>query len=195
MKVYVVKRPRPLRFLVLLALVLLALAYLAATWRVARETLGGPTAGAPAGSEPGVLSPGEVLVRGASEAGGEASLPALAPAGDFFVEARLERDRERAEKGRMLQAIVDDPQSTAQAREVAESELVELAQAALAEGQAEAILKAKGYKDALVILTGKSATVVLQTAGISAADAAVAADAVAQAAGLPREAVNVVAHP
>lgn len=204
-----VKRPEPLKFFIFLILLAGALLYVSAAWRAGglpTTGSGGPgiTVGSP--SEPGVTVPGDVLVTGPSEATGAGSAwPVTAGAGapgadagagqDYYVEARLERERTRSQEADILQRIVDDPQSSGDARQKAEQALLAIARKAEEEGDAEAILKAKGYDDAIVFLADASATVVLKTFGLTPSDVAVAADAVGRAAGLPAEDVNVVARP
>ena len=79
----------------------------------------------------------------------------------YFAAYRLDREQARAEESRRLQEVIDHPNSTAAARDEASARLLELAAAAQAEQQAEALLKAKGYGETVVILSPSRATVLV----------------------------------
>ncbi|MBX5476625.1 MAG: SpoIIIAH-like family protein [Clostridia bacterium] len=194
----IVKRPQPLRFALFLLILAAIFLYASAKWQAfQRETLGSATGDVTVmqPSEPGTSVPGEMLIQAPSES--ESSVATLAPASgdDYYVEARLERERARSEEGDLLQKIVDDPQSSVSARQEAEQKLMALAQVAEQEAAVEAVLRAKGYKDAVVLLANGTATVVLKVASIGAEDVARAVDAVTRITDVPEEAINVLAKP
>ncbi|MBE3590670.1 MAG: SpoIIIAH-like family protein [Firmicutes bacterium] len=195
----IVKRPQPLRFILFLILLAAIFLYASAKWQAfQRATLGsseGSGVTVSQASEPGSSVPGEMLIQ--SPASSESSVAALAAQSgeDYYVEARLERERARSEEGDLLQKIIDDPQSSAEARQEAEQKLLALARTAEEEAAVEAVLRAKGYADAVVLLENGTATVVLKVQALGPDDVARAVDAVTRLTGVPEEAVNVVAKP
>lgn len=68
----------------------------------------------------------------------------------FFVEYRLERDRVRGQEIEMLNEMIDNPRVGAEARLEAEQQLLHLVDLAERELIVENMLKAQGYKDALL---------------------------------------------
>lgn len=160
------------RFLLFLALVAAALAYLSARWdEYARETA---RRQAGAGDE-------AVLV-GASAGEG----------GDFFAETRLERERARSAYRQQLRALAEG--AAEPERAAAERQLVDLSWQALKEKEAEALVRARGYRDALVLLYREGAVVIVRAGILSDDERRTIAAAVAQVTGLGAERVRVWRH-
>lgn len=140
-----------------------------------------------AGKAPGVAG----IPTGAAGAGPTAD-PALAE-GDFFAEFRLERDRAHAQEREMLERILqaggDD-----QARREAQARYLALSRAMGLEAALEALIRGRGYADAVVMITGDSAQVVVRAPALDARQAAHLADLVRQVAGVRPQAVQVVAR-
>ncbi|MDI3269550.1 MAG: SpoIIIAH-like family protein [Bacillota bacterium] len=185
------------RWVAFLFLFLLALYYVVhgQVWqRWAREIRGSLQVSVP--SDPDVTWPEEILVREEAPSG---EMPVLGTPGgwsqDYFGDARRERNRAWQEAATLLQAMVDDPQVTAEGRRQAEAKLLQLVRERERAPQLEALLKAKGYDDALVLFGEGSATVVLKTQGISREDVARVLDAAQQVLEIPVEAIHILARP
>lgn len=99
-------------------------------------------------------------------------------AADYFAQARMERTASRDESVATLQSILGGGDRT-------EDELVTDAIAAVetsklieSESTIESLVKAQGYTDCIVYLDGDSAKVVVQTDGLSSAQAAAIKDVI-----------------
>lgn len=112
----------------------------------------------------------------------------------FFVVSRLEREQARSQRLELLEKIVDNPHTDAEARRQAEQELVELTRKITQETEIESLIQARGYEQVLVYLYDEAAVVIVQADELTDAQAAQAADAVAKVAGVPFPAISVMAR-
>ncbi|MDO4581157.1 MAG: SpoIIIAH-like family protein [Bacillota bacterium] len=80
----------------------------------------------------------------------------------FFAEARLSRDDSRAEQLAQLDKIIADEGGSPALREEAEQKRLELTAVNEAEMQAENLLAARDFGEAVVLLTQEQATVMLR---------------------------------
>ncbi|MBO8128481.1 MAG: SpoIIIAH-like family protein [Peptococcaceae bacterium] len=80
---------------------------------------------------------------------------------EFFVEYRMERERARDRQVEYLQEIIEDPQAGDDARARAQNRLLEISEIIEKEVKLENILRAKGFKDAIVFLENNAITVVV----------------------------------
>jgi hypothetical protein len=185
---------RLLRFVAFLALLAGILAYVAWQWGAWSRPSAAPPATSPAPQAGTAPLPAPVPVPAPAPAPVPAAgEPAPAPP-DFFQMARLDRDRARSEAIDLLRSVADDPRAAPSAREGADLKLQRIADRIRREARAEDLLKAKGYRDALVMLESGGATAVVRAASLSAADVARIADAVSRAAGVAPESINVLAR-
>lgn len=178
------------RFVVFLTLMALLFGYVAWKWRdFQRQTA---TEGKAA---PLVVAPGrESLPPPAASPAAPAAAPA--PASEaFFTEGRMERDRARSQQMELLKELIAQPQASAEARARAEAELLALSRRAAQEAEIENLLRARGFRDALVYLYSNSAVVVVRAGSLTPAQVAQVADAVSRVAGIPFESVSVLAKP
>lgn len=113
---------------------------------------------------------------------------------DFYVEARLERDRSRSEEKQLLQDILADQKSTPEARGEAQRRLMELTRRAALESEAESLIRAKGFPDSVVFLNERGAVVVVRARALSPGQAARIADATAAATGLPFAQIRIIPY-
>lgn len=116
------------------------------------------------------------------------------PQRDFYVEARLERDRSRSEEKQLLQEVLADQKSTPEARAEAQRRLMEAVRRAAKESEAESLIRAKGFADAVVFLHDDGAVVVVRAAALRPGDAARIADAASAATGVPFAAVRITPY-
>lgn len=109
----------------------------------------------------------------------EESAAAETEARALFAAYRLERESSREQELALLQEVIDDPQSSGEARREAEQRRLAIAQAVENEAAAESLLRARGFGETVVLISGEQATVIcgLELTGASAAQiAAVTAD-------------------
>ncbi|ADG82570.1 SpoIIIAH-like family protein [Thermincola potens] len=81
----------------------------------------------------------------------------------FFIEYRMQRDRARGQQIDLLREIVNNANSTEDVRKEAQRRLLQISQLLEKEMEIENMIRAKGFKDAVVFLQDKSATVIVQT--------------------------------
>ncbi|MHB9096018.1 MAG: SpoIIIAH-like family protein, partial [Eubacteriales bacterium] len=81
---------------------------------------------------------------------------------EFFVEYRLERDRTRSQQLDLLREIVNNQNSPDETRKEAQRRLLAISQAIDTEMKLENLIKAENFKDTVVFVQDKSATVIIQ---------------------------------
>jgi len=79
----------------------------------------------------------------------------------FFVEYRLDRDKIRGKQLELLKKIVEDPNSVAETRQEAQQKIIQITNYLEQELQLEKLIKAKGFKDAVVFIQPQSVTAVV----------------------------------
>ncbi|PZN13499.1 MAG: SpoIIIAH-like family protein [Bacillota bacterium] len=199
----------PGKFLVFLVVVAVVFAYIAAKWEEFNQqgalqgaALGDATAtgdeagqgssldGWDASGDQGALegTAGEETGQAGS---GEAN--PLAGAGGF-ADLRVERQAIYDRQVERLQAIANNANASASAREQAQQALVQLTQRQGVEQQIEQLIRSKGYEDAVVFVYDQAAIVVLKADRFQQADAARVADIVRQVTGIGYEGIRIVAR-
>jgi len=88
----------------------------------------------------------------------------------FFVEYRLDRDRTRSQQIDLMREIVNNQNSSDEARSEAQRRLLAISQDIETEMKLEHLIKAEGFKDAVVFAQEKSATVIVQTPALTEID-------------------------
>lgn len=200
----------PGKFLVFLVVVAVVFAYIAAKWEEFNQqgalqgaALGDTTAtgdeagqvgtgleGWDAAGDQGALegTPGEET----GQAGSGEGEP-LGGAGGF-ADLRVERQAIYDRQLERLQAIANNANASASAREQAQQALVQLTQRQGVEQQIEQLIRSKGYEDAVVFVYDQAAIVVLKADRFEQADAARVADIVRQVTGIGYEGIRIVAR-
>ena len=99
---------------------------------------------------------------------------------DSFASSRLTREQARDEAVSTLKEISENEQAGQEARDEAAAQISALAEDSVAEANAESMIRAKGYQDAVVMIGSDSVNVVVAMAegGLSAADVTVIKDIV-----------------
>lgn len=113
---------------------------------------------------------------------------------EFFMEYRLERERVRGQETEMLNEMINNPQVGSEARLEAEQQLLQLVNLMEKELLAENLLKAQGYKDALLFSCRKGTTVMVEAEKLEAEDFLRVTETVATTIEIPREEVQVIQH-
>ncbi|HHT70075.1 MAG: SpoIIIAH-like family protein [bacterium] len=106
---------------------------------------------------------------------------------DFYVEQRLDRDRVRSQEIDTLREIIHNPNTDEENRKEAQARLILLSEELAKEVEIEALIKAKGFADALVYLHSDSVHVLVKAPDLTADEAARIGDVVARSSGLPLE--------
>ncbi|WP_051276580.1 SpoIIIAH-like family protein [Desulfovirgula thermocuniculi] len=110
----------------------------------------------------------------------------------FFVDYRLDRERARSRQVEVLREVINNPQSSAEARKAAQEKLLALSQGMAQEVEVENLIRAKGFKDAAVYLDGKGATVVVRAAHITSEEARRIAELISRSTGVPEQNVVII---
>lgn len=114
------------------------------------------------------------------------------PAGDsFFVDFRIERETQRSRQMELLREIADAPATEAATRKEAQEKLMALSQQAERETRTENILRAKGFKDAVVAVEEGGVTVVVR-GGVTPEETATIITLVYRGLGIPQEQVMII---
>lgn len=109
---------------------------------------------------------------------GEAQLVS-ATVSDYFSEARLSRESARSTTISRLNEIIDNANIDMETKQQAQSDLLAIAGVADKETAAENMIKAKGFADAVVYVSGDTASVTVKAQALSEADVAKIQDIVA----------------
>lgn len=113
------------------------------------------------------------------------------PVGAGFDEYRLERDRTRSVQVEMLQAALGETDLAEEQRSQITAELMAVIKRSEREMQTEALLRARGFADAVVVTTDNGATAVVP-AVLTREDAAVVGDLVARNIGVAIDRVTII---
>jgi stage III sporulation protein AH len=105
---------------------------------------------------------------------------------DFFIEYRIERERLRAAQQELLEENLKESQKDAERRE-ARDKLLTLFNERKLESDMESMIRAKGFSDAVVILSGESVNAIIKAASLKQNDAARIADVIKRAANIKEE--------
>lgn len=108
-----------------------------------------------------LLTPGLVTVGDETEDWG------LDEMESFFVEYRLQRDRVREEEYEMLQELINNQNTTPEAKQEAEALILKLTTAMETELLVENLLRAQGYEDSLFFYKNDYAVVMIKAEELS----------------------------
>lgn len=113
-----------------------------------------------------------------------ASKTVLEDGTDFFEEFRLERERERALEIEAIQGVADNPDTDPKVRSEAQAALLAAVSRARREFDAESMILARGYADAIVSVTSEGVSVVVKSGRLEEAGVRAIGDMVARATGV-----------
>lgn len=140
--------------------------------------------------DPGVPAMAE---QGQTQAQDPTVEPPLAepPARDYFVDHRMERERERSERVDLLREIVNNTNSSAEARTKAQMEMIELSSVREQEHQVERLIVGKGFADAVIFFGQATAEVIVKAESMTESEALSVADVVCTVTGINLKNVRV----
>lgn len=139
---------------------------------------------------------GKALENPLPSPGVEAAVPAAeeAEAGreGFFVEYRLQRERARGRQIEVLKEIINSPSSAQDIRQTAQEQLLGISMSAAEETRVENLLKARGYRDAVVCVDQKGVSVVVDSRDLSHEEEAKIIDLVSRETGFGEQGIIVI---
>ncbi len=109
----------------------------------------------------------------------------------LFAAYRLERESSREEELALLQEIIADPAASQEAKSEAEQRKLAVSRAIENEAAAESLLRARGFGETVVLVSGEQATVICDLE-LTAADASQIANVTAECCGVSFENVIIV---
>lgn len=143
-----------------------------------------------------LVPPGEIAVPGGTLPAGQVTGVEPPPRVDALADARIARDRSRSQELEGLAALASNQKLADETRAAAGERLVGLTQRQARELEAEGLLRARGYPDAVVFLHLDAGEVILKTdVELTAAQAYAVAEVVARTSGLSVQQVSVLPRP
>lgn len=110
----------------------------------------------------------------------------------FFVEYRLQRERARGQQIEILREIINSPSSAGDTRQVAQEQLLSISRSVAKEARVENMLKAGGYREAVVCVDQKGVTVVVDSPGLNSAQEAKLIELVSRETGIGEQGIIIV---
>ena len=111
---------------------------------------------------------------------------------DYFVKARVERETKRSEAIEMLSELVKTQNADAKAKENAEREIHQMAEFTEKETMAENMIRAKGFREAVVFMNETVVSVAVESKGLNEVDAAQIRDIVVSATNCTPDQIRIV---
>lgn len=108
-------------------------------------------------------------------------------------QAKVSREQVRSKNKETLQNIIDNKNLSAEEKEKAVNQMVQMTETAEKESAAESLLAAKGFDDAVVSITDDQADVIVGASGLSDANRAQIEDIVTRKTGVAAQ--NIVINP
>lgn len=196
------------RFIFLALLTVLGIGLLAAGWQgglVAVKDTAAPEVikeGTPEGEvkdsanvliKPDVTPPGNaVKVQGEDNPKPKSVKETAGEGSGYFVEYRLERERNRGYQIQILREIINNNNSDAENRKKAQEQMHLISSNMQKELEVENLIRAKGFRDAVVFLEGKNVTAVIQANSLTQEDAIKISDLVSRSTGVSQQSIVII---
>ena len=119
-----------------------------------------------------VLADG-TLADGDENENGEENADATQNGDDFFASAILNREQTRDESMEVLNQLANNPDALPDTKEDALNAIARIVEDMNAEANIETLVKAKGFKECVAIVSGKNCTVIVESGGLNAAETAI----------------------
>jgi len=113
--------------------------------------------------------------------------------GEFFVEYRMERDRVRGQQVEFYREIINNSNTSSDARQLAQNRLLVISQNMEKEMKLENLIRAKGYKDAVVFLHDQTVTAIVRAISLTEEEIAELSAVVARGAGVDEQNIFIMA--
>ncbi|RYD04401.1 hypothetical protein N752_13585 [Desulforamulus aquiferis] len=111
---------------------------------------------------------------------------------DYFVEYRLERERSRGHQIQLLREIINNTNSDADNIKKAQEQMYVISNNLQKELEVESLIRAKGFRDAVVFLEGKTVTAVIQSNALNQEDAIKITDMVSRSTGVGQQNIVII---
>jgi len=111
---------------------------------------------------------------------------------EFFVNYRMQRQKSRGQEIEMLKEILNSPSGTDNFKKEAQAQLLNISKSAAKEINVENLIKAIGYKDAVVCVDAKSATAVIDGKNLSPAEESVIMETMARETGFGEQNITII---
>ena len=110
----------------------------------------------------------------------------------YFASAQINRQRSRDEALETLQVVIDSSESMPDVKDEALAQMINIASDIETEAVVEEMIKAKGFKDCLALITGENINVVVKTPGLLTNEVAQITEIVMQETGFKPENIKIV---
>lgn len=110
----------------------------------------------------------------------------------YFLEAHMDKERARSEAFEVLESIVNNENSTEQAKEKAQEQMMVLSKVIEKEAILENLIKAKGFDDVVVYLDEGIVNVILPEGTLSSAKVAQIQDIIVSQTGLSADNIKIM---
>lgn len=111
---------------------------------------------------------------------------------DFFVEYRLERERTRGQRVEWLREVINNNNSAPETRQKAQEHLMVISRNMAKEVELENLIRAKGFKDAAVLVDDRAVTVIVAAKSLSGGEAAGITELVSRGTGVDPQNVVII---
>jgi len=91
---------------------------------------------------------------------------------DYFLSCKNNRETVRSKAVELLKSIIDNPDSTQEAKDKAQNEIIDISKNIESEGNIENLIKAKGFEEVIVFINDNSVTVTVKSDGLTAPETA-----------------------
>ncbi len=115
-----------------------------------------------------------------------------AVSGDFFAQARIDREAGRSRSIETYNAVLENENSDEAAKASAQQGVLELAQNTETETAVENLLRARGFADAVCYINSGMANVVVKTEMLDSEGAAQISEIVSAQSGIPQEKIKIM---
>jgi len=110
----------------------------------------------------------------------------------FYVEYRLQREKARSQQVEILKDIANSPASSPDSIKAAQEQLLNISKSVSRESSVENLLKAKGYKEAVVCVDQKGVTVVVDSRGLNTFEEGKLVDIVSRETGFGEQSIIII---
>lgn len=111
---------------------------------------------------------------------------------EYFSDARLSRKKAREEAAETLQNLYADEKADQSVRTKAQQDLLSLAGYSEKEAAIETLVKAKGFKECVAVISNDSANIIVKTEGLAENQPVIIKDIVVSETGLTADKVKII---
>ena len=110
----------------------------------------------------------------------------------YFTQAKADRDKAQADALKILQEVVNDAKSSAEAKEKASADIAKTARNVESQSAIENLVKAKGFEECITIITGDQVNVIVKSPGLLENDTLLISDIATGQTNLPLDNIKIV---